>query len=92
MSTSPRRLSLDPVTAVADALGRVWALDPVILRRDTPLLDIGCDDVAVLAVFQLLLADMDITAPTSELELVLASATVGDLADSWVGATRGTGG
>lgn len=92
MTTSPRLPDLDPVAAVADALGRVVALDPKILRRDTPLLDIGCDEVATLAVFHVLAADTRITVPAAvELDLVLASATVGDLADSWVRATGGTG-
>lgn len=76
----------DPLTAVAGALGRVLALDSVILRRDTPLHDIGCDDVAVLAVYHALVQHQQVTTPAA-LDLDLTHATVGDLADRLAQAT-----
>ncbi|MCB9412884.1 MAG: hypothetical protein H6525_08570 [Actinobacteria bacterium] len=39
---------------MADAVGRVLDLDPSVLRTDTPLVDLGADPVAVVAVVDLL--------------------------------------
>ncbi len=42
------------VADVARAAGRVLDVDPAVIRADTPLLDVGADDVAVIAIVDLL--------------------------------------
>lgn len=42
---------------VASAVGRVLDINPALLRLDTPLVDVGADEVALLAMADLLIED-----------------------------------
>lgn len=70
----------DPARAlrsVRAAVSRVLEVDPGVLRPDTPLADLGCDPVALVAIVDLLTGDV---ADGDGLDgLVAAVRTVGDL-------------
>ena len=76
MSDPQRR----PVSgAVATAVGRVLDVNPALLRWDTPLADLGADDVALVLIADVLIDDGYVTA--SDIAGALTSAvTFGDLA------------
>lgn len=86
-SARPVHLSGDggaryPSPEVAAALARVLDLDPGILRADTPLADVGCDSVAVIAFVDALAEQQGIGLDPSDDEVdqaVLTATTVGDL-------------
>lgn len=64
--------------AVAAAIARVLEVNPALLRPDTPLLDLGGDDLALVAIADLLIDDGHIDA--AELGPRLGAVrTVGDL-------------
>lgn len=73
---------MDPSSAdVAQAIARVLDIDPGVLRADTPLADLGADDVALIAIVDLLAESSTVPAePDSELDLLVRGArTVADL-------------
>ncbi len=90
---APSHRQSTPVTvaAVGAALGRVLAIDPANLRRDTPLRDIGCDEVAVLSVYLDVLAQVRVTHDPGALDLVMSDATLGDIVDRLAGAMQESG-
>lgn len=69
--------------AVTAAVATVCDIEPQVLRADTPLADIGADDVAMMAIFMLLGAVPRDAAQAPPADVVAAGAaatTVGDLA------------
>lgn len=46
------------LAVVRNAVSRVLDVDPGVLRADTPLADLGCDPVALLAIVDLLAEDV----------------------------------
>ncbi len=73
----------DALAVTATALARVLDVDPAVLRSDTPLTDIGCDPVAVLAFLDVLVEDHGLVPDTTDDQVdaaIVGAATVGDLA------------
>lgn len=72
------------LAVVRTAVSRVLDVDPGVLRADTPLPDIGCDPVALVAIIDLLTDDGQAAAVESLSgealsALVPDAVTVGDL-------------
>lgn len=81
-STSDLPLVADQqlTVTVAAAVGRVLDINPLLLRPDTPLDQLGCDNVALLAIADALAESGTLIEPTRAAELGRVT-TFGDLVD-----------
>lgn len=82
----PQQGSVDAaaLSAVTAALGRVLDMDPSSFRSDTPLTDVGCDSVGIIAFVDVLAEDANIELDSAGQDIdeaLLVCTTVGDLVE-----------
>lgn len=77
------------LSIAASAVSQVVGVRPDVLRADTPLRGVGCDDVATLAVVDLLVTAGHVSGDIGE--AVRSATTVGDISAMVAGAVPAGG-